>query len=182
VLGIARTFCPPPLALPGGQEPSSCLRSAACALVVVPLPIFAARLFFVSEVVLLEIGGSRGQSRPQQPAGALSQVCLVWGWRWACAAPPFPGAMAADWIGDTVVNTSFKWGSPSVLCERRRLGLRRAGALLSAPFVASASFLGYIDLRTRKEGWDIQLRLAASPTAKTDSESDVRIYMARVAP
>jgi hypothetical protein len=33
--------------------------------------------------------------------------------------------------------------------------------LLSAPFVASASFLGYIDMRTRKEGWDIQLRFMA---------------------
>jgi hypothetical protein len=27
--------------------------------------------------------------------------------------------------------------------------------------VASASFLGYIDMRTRKEGWDIQLRFVA---------------------
>jgi hypothetical protein len=46
-----------------------------------------------------------------------------------------------------------------------------AGALLSAPFVASASFLGYIDLRTRKEGWDIQLRLAAL----ADSEDRLRV-------
>jgi hypothetical protein len=40
-------------------------------------------------------------------------------------------------------------------------GYAVAGALLSAPFVASASFLGYVDQRTRKEGWDIQLRFMA---------------------
>ena len=37
-------------------------------------------------------------------------------------------------------------------------GFAVAGALLAVPVAAAARFLGYIDLRTRKEGWDIQLR------------------------
>ena len=48
-------------------------------------------------------------------------------------------------------------------------GFAVIGALLSAPFVASASFLGYIDLRTRKEGWDIQLRFMALADTKTEA-------------
>ena len=35
------------------------------------------------------------------------------------------------------------------------------GALLCIPVAAAMRFLYYIDLRTRKEGWDIQLRFVA---------------------
>ena len=35
------------------------------------------------------------------------------------------------------------------------------GYFLSVPYVASARFLGYVDSRTRREGWDIQVRFAA---------------------
>ena len=36
-----------------------------------------------------------------------------------------------------------------------------AGLLLSVPYVATARFLAYVDLRTRADGWDIQLRFMA---------------------
>ena len=35
------------------------------------------------------------------------------------------------------------------------------GFFLSVPVVSAARFLQYIDVRTRKEGWDIQLRFTA---------------------
>ena len=35
---------------------------------------------------------------------------------------------------------------------------RIAGLLLSAPLVATLRFLAYIDNRTRREGWDVQVR------------------------
>ena len=40
-------------------------------------------------------------------------------------------------------------------------GFAVLGALLAVPLGAAMRFLGYIDLRTRKEGWDIQLRFVA---------------------
>src|SRR5262249_4133402 len=40
-------------------------------------------------------------------------------------------------------------------------GFAVLGALLAVPVVAAVRFLGYVDLRTRKEGWDIQLRFVA---------------------
>jgi hypothetical protein len=36
-----------------------------------------------------------------------------------------------------------------------------AGFFASIPYVASTRFLGYVDRRTRREGWDIQVRFAA---------------------
>jgi hypothetical protein len=42
----------------------------------------------------------------------------------------------------------------------RRRQLSRARRLF-IPYVATARFLAYLDLRTRSEGWDIQTRFAA---------------------
>jgi hypothetical protein len=170
VLGIARTFARRLLPFLAART-IQLLALGACALVVVPLPIFAARLFFVSEVVLLESGAPVASlARSSRLVLYRSLPCL--GLALACACAPFLGAMAADWIGDTVVNTVFQMGQPfGSLWSDGGSAYAVAGALLSAPFVASASFLGYIDLRTRKEGWDIQLRLAAL----ADSEDRLRV-------
>lgn len=35
------------------------------------------------------------------------------------------------------------------------------GALLAVPYWATARFLAYVDLRTRRDGWDVQLRFMA---------------------
>ena len=47
------------------------------------------------------------------------------------------------------------------LFEHGGSGFAVLGALLAVPLAAAMRFLGYIDLRTRKEGWDIQLRFVA---------------------
>lgn len=140
----------------------------ACAVVVLPLPIFAARLLFVSEAVLLESAA---------PAAALARSsrlvlfrtfsCL--GLLLALALAPFLFGVAADVVGDAVVNLVFEMGRPfGSLWSDGGSGFAVVGALLSAPFVACASFLGYIDLRTRKEGWDIQLRFMALMDAEAE--------------
>ena len=75
--------------------------------------------------------------------------------------------MAADLLGNTLVDLVFEMGRPAgSLWSDGGSGYAVAGALLSSPFVASASFLGYIDQRTRKEGWDIQLRFMALADAE----------------
>jgi hypothetical protein len=132
-----------------------------CAAVFVPLPVFAARLFFVSEAVLLESGTAFGSlARSSRLVLFRSLPCL--GLALASLCAPFLFAMAADVIGNALVEMVFQMGEPvGSLFSDGGSAYAVAGALLSAPFVASASFLGYIDMRTRKEGWDIQLRFMA---------------------
>lgn len=139
-----------------------------CAVVFVPLPIFASRLFFVSEVVLLESASPTGAlARSSRLVLFRSIPCL--GLALACALAPFVFAIAADVVGDSIVNLVFEMGRPfGSLWSDGGSGFAVLGALLSGPFVASASFLGYIDLRTRKEGWDIQLRLMALADAEVE--------------
>ena len=140
---------------------------ALCAALMVPFPIFAARLFFVSEAVLLEsakpLPAFRRSSRLVLHRGA---PCF--GLAMACLAAPFLFAIGADLLGSTVVEMILQMGQPAgSLWSDGGSGYAVVGALLSAPFVASASFLAYIDLRTRKEGWDIQLRFMALADAET---------------
>jgi hypothetical protein len=139
------------------------------ALVFVPLPLFAARLFFVSEAVLLESGSPWSSlARSRRLVLFRSLPCL--GLALACALAPFVFAMAADLIGDVVVNRVFEMGRPlGSLWSDGGSGYAVVGALLSVPFLASASFLGYVDLRTRKEGWDIQLRFMALAASEAEA-------------
>lgn len=136
------------------------------ALLTVPLPIFAARLFFTPEVVLLESG------RPLGALGRSTRLVLYrsapcFGLALASLAAPFLFAMAAELLGSSVVELVLQMGRPvGSLWTDGGSGYAVAGALLSSPCVAAASFLGYIDLRTRKEGWDIQLRLMAVADAE----------------
>jgi hypothetical protein len=138
-----------------------------CAALFVPLPIFASRLFFVSEAVLLESGSPFGSlARSSRLVLFRSLSCL--GLALACLCAPFLFALSADLIGNAVVEMVFQMGRPfGSLTVDGGSAYAVAGALLSAPFVASASFLGYIDMRTRKEGWDIQLRFLALTEVET---------------
>jgi hypothetical protein len=140
------------------------------AMVFVPLPVFAARLLFVSEVVLLEAGSPSSSLTRSTRLVLFRSIPCLW-LALACALAPFIFAMAADVIGDVIVNWVFEMGRPlGSLWSDGGSGFAVVGALLSAPFLASASFLGYIDLRTRKEGWDVQLRFMAL----ADPEAEAR--------
>jgi hypothetical protein len=137
------------------------LALACFAVLTVPLPIFAARLFFTTEAVLLESGTALG-SLLRSSRLVLYRGVPCFGLALACLAAPFVFAVAADLLGNTLVDMIFEMGRPAgSLWTDGGSGYAVAGALLSSPFVASASFLGYIDQRTRKEGWDIQLRFMA---------------------
>ena len=83
------------------------------------------------------------------------------------------GAIFSAGAGGSAVGAPDFWasasgraGSGAGVVGRVPPGLDSAGALLSAPFVAAAGFLAYIDMRTRKEGWDIQLRFMALAEAE----------------
>jgi hypothetical protein len=132
-----------------------------CASLLVPLPIFAARWMFVVEAVLLESAMPfPAFTRSSRLALHRGVPCL--GLALSCFLAPLLFALAAELLGFAVVELTLQMGRPfGALFSDGGSAYAVIGALLSAPFVASASFLGYIDLRTRKEGWDIQLRFMA---------------------
>jgi len=130
-------------------------------VLLVPLPIFAARFFFVGEAVLLESGSPFGSlARSSRLVLFRTFSCLGLALSALCA--PFFFALAAELIGGALVEMVFQMGRPfGSLFADGGSAYAVAGVLLSAPFVAAAGFLAYIDMRTRKEGWDIQLRFMA---------------------
>jgi hypothetical protein len=68
----------------------------------------------------------------------------------------------AEVLGQGVVDETLQLGRPfgSLVGGAGSL-YALAGFFLSIPYVTAIRFLGYIDLRTRKEGWDVQLRFSA---------------------
>lgn len=145
------------------------LLAISLVLVIVPF-VQGPQTLFVGEALLLERGTpatawarSRGLARNRGP------FCLgLW---LATLAMPVLGAFAADQIGNAVIGFALQLGRPTGdLLAQGGSGFAVAGALLAAPIAAAARFLGYVDLRTRKEGWDIQLRFVALSTGRAQRE------------
>jgi hypothetical protein len=134
----------------------------AVTVLFVPVTPFAAvHLMFVREVGLLEgatVFGSIGRSYRfvQRQVGSCLGLLLA-----LCIAPVVM-VMGAELLGDAVADTLLQLGSPfGQLFKEGGSAYALLGFFLSVPVVAGARFLKYIDVRTRKEGWDIQLRFTA---------------------
>jgi hypothetical protein len=121
---------------------------AASAVLVVALPFAGPPFLFVPEAVLLE-GARAGQAFGRSRALAKHRGFPCLGLWLAVMVIPVLGAIVADLLGNAIT-----WK-----------------VLLGVPVAAAARFLGYTDLRTRKEGWDIQLRFMA---AAAEAEDDRR--------
>jgi len=134
---------------------------AMTVLFPVATPFVAVHLMFVREVGLLEgasVFGAIGRSNRfvHRHVGS----CL--GLLFAVLGVPVLMAMGAELLGDAIVDTILQLGEPvGALFKEGRSAYALAGFFLSVPVVTAARFLKYIDVRTRKEGWDIQLRFAA---------------------
>jgi hypothetical protein len=70
--------------------------------------------------------------------------------------------VAGDLLGQGLVEFVLQLGRPvGSLFHDGGSTYALFGYFLSVPYVSSARFLGYVDSRTRREGWDIQVRFAA---------------------
>jgi hypothetical protein len=141
----------------------------AATLLFVPLTPFAAvYLLFVREAGLLEgasVFGAIGrayrfvQRQVGSCLGLLVALCLA----------PVLFVLSAELLGDALVSDVLQLGSPfGQLFTDGGSGYALVGFFLSVPVTAGARFLKYIDVRTRKEGWDIQLRFTAIAAADED--------------
>jgi hypothetical protein len=137
-------------------------------------PLAATRLLFVHEVSLLEqappLQASSRSSRFIQ--GAADRAFVMW---LGLGAVQIGCAVLAEILCDGLLNGVLQLGElfPPLL---RELGSPYAllGLVLSVPYVATARFLMYTDLRTRRDGWDIQVRFMAIAAAEQPSLGVVR--------
>ncbi|MEA2700940.1 MAG: hypothetical protein QOI66_5211 [Myxococcales bacterium] len=141
---------------------------------LIPLPFVASSFFVVHEAVLLEgfgplaaFGRSRRAVRGHGASVAMTALALV--------LLPIFGVVAGELTGSTLVELVFQMGRPfGSLWTDGGSPYALIGFFLTIPLVSAARFLKYVDLRTRKEGWDIQLRfmaIAASAEGETAQRS-----------
>jgi hypothetical protein len=141
---------------------------AVCAALPVLLPIEAPRWLFVGEALLLEHAGpGRAMARSRALARDRGLFCLgLW---LATLGIPVLGAVLGDLIGNAVTGFVLQLGHPvGRLWDDGGSAFAVLGALAAVPVAAAARFLGYIDIRTRSEGWDIQIRFMALAAADPD--------------
>jgi hypothetical protein len=74
----------------------------------------------------------------------------------------FLGPLVGDLLGQVVVNWILQAGRPfgSLWSDGGSI-FALAGFFAVLPWIATARFLAYTNIRTRKEGWDIQLKFMA---------------------
>jgi len=133
----------------------------SASMLLAPLFIFAPPSIFVPEALLLE-GASLGKAVARSRALARNRMAVCTGIWLTTIALPVLGAISMDVLGNTLVGFVLQLGRPTgELFTDGGSGFAVVGALLAVPLAAAVRFLGYVDLRTRKEGWDIQLRFVA---------------------
>lgn len=127
------------------------------ALVLVPLPFLAGRLVYLPEISLLEGSGpirayERGtrlsKSRSERALGTFALLLVI-------------GAafvLAAESTGQALVVDLLSLPAPADTLQSGGSWFALFGFFAAVPFVATARFLAYIDLRTHREAWDVQLR------------------------
>ena len=133
---------------------------ASFALIVMPF-FLAPPSMFMTEALLLE-NATLGKALERSRALSRNRLFGCLGLWLATLTLPAFGAIAMDVIGNSVVGFVLQLGRPTgELFEHGGSGFAVLGALLCIPVAAAMRFLYYIDLRTRKEGWDIQLRFVS---------------------
>jgi hypothetical protein len=137
------------------------LIDAVAATVLILLPFSAAALLVVHEAVLLE-GAGPFQAVARGARAVRGQGASAFGVAVALVLLAAAGVCAGEITLNTVIATGLQLGEPfGTLWTQGGTPYALAGYFLTVPLSAAARFLKYIDLRTRKEGWDIQLRFTA---------------------
>jgi MFS family permease len=122
------------------------------------LPFTGSALLVVHEVVLLE-GAGPFSAIARSGRAVRGQGVSAFGIALALVLLPIAGILAGEETGGALVATVLQLGEPfGTFWNRGGTPYALAGFFLTIPVLAAARFLKYIDLRTRKEGWDIQLQ------------------------
>ncbi len=137
------------------------LLMALSGLIIIALPIVWVRMAHVHEASLLE--GARAGAAVKRSSrfsenytGATFAMLLVLG------IATLTIVLGCELIGQALLQDVFQLGMPlGDLFEDGGSLFALLGFFLSLVFCATTRFLSYIDSRTRRDGWDIQVRFMA---------------------
>ena len=137
------------------------------ALFIVTLPFAWMRMLYVHEAVLLERAAGvealrRSNRFVAHHARNAFGILLSF---WVAIAMSIA---TAELFGQAFVSFVLQSGEPFSLLRDGGSPYALAGWFTSVPFVATARFLTYIDTRTRRDGWDIQIRFIAIEAAAAE--------------
>jgi hypothetical protein len=127
---------------------------------VVPAAWLASVFGFNNEVMLLEratIGQSFGRSN-RVATSSLGDSFL--GLLVAIVVPVL-AILLADVGGRQLIGELFQFRAPGSMFTEGGSVLALIGWFVAIPYVATARFFVYLNLRTRAEGWDVQTKFAA---------------------
>jgi hypothetical protein len=117
-------------------------------------------LLFVVEILVLEqsgVGGTLGRAQrvasAHFPDAVLTMLLLV--------VAPVAAAMLADVAGREILAGLLEFRPPPSIFRAGGSWLALMGWWATLPWLETARFFVYLDIRTRTEGWDIQTRFAA---------------------
>ena len=138
---------------------------AATSFVVFPLLFLAARFLYLPEISLLEGSGlirayERGTRITRHRLAHAFETCFLLITVWAAFV------LGAEGTGRAVQVDLLSFPAPADALATGGSWFALCGFFAAIPFIATARFLAYIDGRTRREAWDVQLRfteLAESP-------------------
>jgi hypothetical protein len=139
-------------------------------LLVAPGYYLSSLFLFVDEVMILErspIGPAFGRSNRIASSGmghALLAVAMV-------VVAPVVAVLLADIGGRAVLGELLQFRSPAPMWSAGGSVLAVLGWFAILPYVTTARFFAYLDMRTRAEGWDIQTRFAAIAARSEDREA-----------
>lgn len=136
------------------------LVALAAAFLLIPGVWLATIFLFLGEVMLLE-RASAGQAfgRSQRVAASAASEVLVG--LLVLALVTVGGVLLADIAGRTMIEELFQFRPPQALWATGGSALATIGLFVQVPYLATARFFLYLNVRTRTEGWDIQTRFAA---------------------
>ena len=133
--------------------------------VIVPIPFLAARFLYLPEISLLEGSGlirayERGSRLSRNRLAHALETSLLLLTVWAAFI------LGAEVLGRSIQDDLLSLPPPADALVDGGSWFALCGFFAAVPFLATARFLAYIDGRTRREAWDVQLRfteLAKSP-------------------
>lgn len=127
--------------------------------VLVPGAWIASALVFLPEVIIVErakLGAALGRATRLAASRVGDTLSLL-----ALRLLGFVAfAALADHLGHVVLSEVLQVRPPESLMDAGGSVLAAIGVILATPYVATARFFIYLNVRTAAEGWDIQTRFA----------------------
>jgi hypothetical protein len=137
-------------------------------MLFVPAAWVAIIFCFSTEVLILEratVGGTLGRSQRVAQSDFGESLLMVVVGLVATAGAVF----LADFAGRAIIEELLQFRGPPSIFVAGGSVLGLVGLFGVVPYVSTARFFTYLNIRTRAEGWDIQTRFAAL-AARADEE------------